>query len=165
MACSTFDVPYSGTQLSGRETERSGAKNYQKRPWARVGRLASRSLCLCRWGAGIGHVPSIPGDEQMELGGFGAFAQAGGLSGGSRCLPTSSMEWTATSALMYPWTQSPSRHTHVKKKRLVPNTNSWVGLVFMCVLCQVQRLHCCCCFERKVTLLLVQVCNTIQLLH
>jgi len=77
VACSTLGVPYPGPSLSGRETERSGAKNYQKRPWGRVGSLASRALCLCGWGAGIGHVPSIPGDEQMELGGFGAFAQAG----------------------------------------------------------------------------------------
>ena len=77
VACSTLGVPYPGPSLSGRETERSGAKNYQKRPWGRVGGLASRALCLCGWGAGIGHVPSIPGDEQMELGGFGAFAQAG----------------------------------------------------------------------------------------
>ena len=99
VACSTLGVPYPGPSLSGRETERSGAKNYQKRPWGRVGGLASRALCLCGWGAGIGHVPSIPGDEQMELGGFGAFAQWW-VSLSSLSHKFHSMEWTASCALL-----------------------------------------------------------------
>jgi hypothetical protein len=122
-----FRCAASGSQSSGRETERSGAKNYQKR----LRRLAiwHRVRCAHAWGAGTGHVPSIPGDyEQLRC-----FCSGRELDQWWVSLrvdsPTSSMEWTVVISPMEP------AGTHMKKK-LLPNTNGRYRL------CQIQWLCC-----------------------